>query len=346
MKNFNNLGNFNILGIETSCDETAAAVYSSSKGILSNAIYSQIELHQKYGGVVPEVASRAHLEKMPLIIDQALTEAKLKLEDIDIIAVTNKPGLAGSLLIGLCYAKGIAWSENKKIIGVNHLEGHIFSACIENNIEFPFLCLTASGGHTALYYVTGYGDYKLLGQTLDDAVGEAFDKVSKLIGLGYPGGPIIERYAAQVNFKDFFQYPRPLSNSYDFSLSGLKTAVLYHLKENGWYNLETKILSNTITELIKQEIASSLLCAITDIFKIKLKKAFKEFSDIKSVAFVGGVSANKYIRSQLKDLCEKSNKKFYVPSIEYCTDNAAMIAFVGNYKALQNKFDSLELDIF
>lgn len=198
-----------ILGIETSCDETAAAVYdTSSKRILSNSVFSQVALHEKYGGVVPEIASRSHLEKIGPIVHSALGEtvapARLSIDQIDHIAVTNKPGLAGALLIGICFAKGLAYAHNKKLIAVDHIEGHIFSSCIEDTVPFPHLCLVASGGHTSLFLVKGFGDYTQIGQTLDDAAGEAFDKVAKLVGLGYPGGPRIEALAREVAFQDFF----------------------------------------------------------------------------------------------------------------------------------------------
>ena len=236
-----------ILAIESSCDDTGAAVYvteNKDNKMLSSVLYSQIKNHKKFGGVVPEIASRSHLEKIRSIVESALNNAQISLDNIDIIAVTHKPGLPGSLLVGLSFAKALAWSKGKKLIGVNHLEGHIFSACIENNIPFPFLCITASGGHTALYIVHDYGKFELLGQTLDDAAGEAFDKVSKLIGLEYPGGPIIEQLAKEVNFQDYFDYPRAMPHSYNFSFSGLKTAVLYDLIKKGAYDPKEKKLLN------------------------------------------------------------------------------------------------------
>src|SRR5436190_11210845 len=228
------------LGIETSCDETAAAVYHSTDGLLSNALFSQIELHKNFGGVVPELASRSQLEKIAPIVEEALARADLTLDDIDTIAVTNMPGLPGSLLVGVCFAKALAYAKNKKLIGVNHLEGHIFSACIENVIPFDHLCLTASGGHTSLYLVKNYGDYQLLGETQDDAAGEAFDKIAKLMNLSYPGGPIIEKLAQNVNFTDFYHYPRGKPHTLQFSFSGLKTAILYDLIKKNAYDLKTK----------------------------------------------------------------------------------------------------------
>lgn len=335
-----------ILGIETSCDETAAAVYDSNLGVLSNHLFSQIELHKEFGGVVPEIASRSHLEKIKSIIEVSLSQANKTIEEIDAIAVTNKPGLPGSLLVGLCFAKAIAWAANKKIIGVNHLEGHVFSACIENKVEFPFLCITASGGHTALYLVTDFGEFALIGQTLDDAAGEAFDKVSKLINLGYPGGPIIEKLAQEVNFQDFFNYPRALHNSLDFSFSGLKTAVLYDLVKQDAYDMTSKKFLKDTDLHLKQKVASSLLVCISDIFVQKLNLAFKKYPNVKSVTFVGGVACNKYIANKLHNFCAKNNRQFYKPSPQYCTDNGAMIAFVGNYKYQQGKIDDILLDIY
>lgn len=335
-----------ILGIETSCDETAAAVYDNDSGILSNNLFSQISLHKEYGGVVPEIASRSHMEKIIPIINLALNEAKVTLEDISAIAVTYKPGLPGSLLIGLSYAKALAWSKNKKLIGVNHLEAHIFSACIENQIPFPFLCITASGGHTSLYLVKDYGEYSVLGETLDDAAGEAFDKISKLINLGYPGGPIIEQLATQADFQDFFKYPRATANSLNFSFSGLKTAVMYDLVKRNAYNLqEKKFLENHNTELQKQ-IASSLLVCITDIFEQKLNLAIKLHPKIKAVAFVGGVACNKYIKARLQKWALIHNIDFFNPSHQFCTDNGAMVAFVGAYKARKNQYSNFDLDIY
>lgn len=334
-----------ILGIETSCDETAAAVYSTNDGVKSNVLFSQIELHKKYGGVLPELASRSHLEKINPIVQAALDTAGVTLDAIDCIAVTNKPGLPGSLLVGACFAKALAWARTIPLIGVDHLEGHIFSAHIEHTIPFPHLCLTASGGHTAFYLVHDFGNYELLGETADDAAGEAFDKIAKLLGLPYPGGPAIEKLAAQVDFKDFFHYPRLRKDSFDFSFSGLKTAVLYDLVDRGEYDLKAKkFLKDDITQL-QHHVASSLQVAIGDIFKDKLALAIKKYPHIKAAVFVGGVACNKYIRNVLKNLCDQHNVNFFTPSPQYCTDNAAMIAFVGAYKAQQGKFSDLNLDI-
>ena len=339
-----------ILGIETSCDETAAAVYSSSQGVLSNELFSQVDLHAGYGGVVPEVASRSHLEKIEPIVTAALRKANVSLNDITSVAVTYKPGLPGSLLVGLSFAKTLAWASGKKLIGVNHLEGHMFSACIEHTIPFPFTCITASGGHTALYHVEDYGSFTLLGQTLDDAAGEAFDKVAKLMNLPYPGGPRIEQLAQEVEFKDFFSYPRPTHTTLDFSFSGLKTAVLYDLVKRGAYDLVRKHFLKEDDHFLKCQVASSLLVCIADVFENKLRKIFEsssiDQSSTKAVAFVGGVACNSYLRERLRLFCEKNNRQFFVPARQYCTDNGAMIAFVGHYKALQGKTSAWSLDLY
>jgi N6-L-threonylcarbamoyladenine synthase len=333
------------LGIETSCDETAAAVYHSEKGLLSSTLYSQIELHKNFGGVVPELASREQLEKINSTVALAITQAQMTLDDVDVIAVTHKPGLPGSLLVGVCFAKALAWAKNKKIIGINHLEGHAFSAAIEHTIPFPYLCLTASGGHTSLYLITDFGEYEVLGETQDDAAGEAFDKIAKLMHLPYPGGPIIEQRAGEVNFQDFYRYPRSKNKTLNFSFSGLKTAVLYDLINRGAYDLPTKTFLCPDNEQLKNEVSSSLLVCIADIFEQKLLLAIQNYPKINAIAFVGGVACNNYIVERLKTCATAHQLPFFHPSRAYCTDNAAMIAFVGNYKAQQNKCDDLTLDI-
>jgi N6-L-threonylcarbamoyladenine synthase len=336
---------FITLGIETSCDETAAAVYHSENGLLSSALFSQIELHKDFGGVVPELASRSQLEKINPIVQEALDRALLTLDDIDVIAVTNKPGLPGSLLVGICFAKALAWGKNKKLIGVNHLEGHAFSASIEHNVPFEHLCLTASGGHTSLYLIKGFGDYEILGETQDDAAGEAFDKIAKLMNLPYPGGPVIEKLASDVDFQDFYHYPRSKHKTLDFSFSGLKTAVLYDLVKKGAYDLSTKTFLKPHDEQLHREVASSLLICIADIFEQKLAYTLSLHPHVKAITFVGGVACNKYITQRLQSFAESRNLPFFSPSRQFCTDNAAMIAFVGNYKAQQGHFSDFTLDI-
>ncbi len=336
---------FTVLGIETSCDETAAAVYQTKRGILSNTIYSQIDLHKNFGGVVPELASRSQIEKINPVVQQALDQAHITLDDVDVVAVTNKPGLPGSLLVGLCFAKSIAWAKNKNIIGVNHLEGHVYSAMIEHDIPFPHLCLTASGGHTSLYLIKNFGDYEVLGETLDDAAGEAFDKIARLMNLPYPGGPVIEKLAQEVDFKDYFNYPRGKGKTLNFSFSGLKTAVLYDLVDKNAYDMHNKMFLKDKDETLKKSVSSSLLVCIADIFEQKLTLALKQYPQAKAITFAGGVACNKYICNRLQSLASKNNLPFFTPSRQYCTDNGAMIAFVGHYKAQKGLFDCWDLDI-
>lgn len=335
-----------ILAIESSCDETAAAVFNQSTGMLSNVLFSQIEQHKEFGGVIPEIASRTHLQKIRPIVQEALEVAGKTLDDIDIMAVTHKPGLPGSLLIGVTFAKGMAYARKLPLIGVNHLEGHAFSSMIEHNVPFPHLCLTASGGHTSLYLVKGFGDYEVIGQTTDDAAGEAFDKIAKLINLGYPGGPIIEKLAREAEFKDYFNYPRNRQHTLDFSFSGLKTAVLYDLVKRDAFDLKTKTFLQDHNTELKKQVASSLLVCVGDIFKQKLALAIKQYPEVKAITFVGGVACNKYLKMELATLCQAHTMQFFAPSPRYCTDNAAMIAFVANYKAQQGKFADMTLDIF
>lgn len=335
---------YKVLGIESSCDEVAAAVYTTDKKLLSSKLFSQTEIHKKYGGVVPEIASREHIKKINQITQEALDAAGVTLDDIDVIAVTSKPGLPGSLLIGTCFAKALAVSKNIKMIAIDHLEGHAFSANIEHDIPFPFLCMTASGGHTNMYRVTGFGEYEILGTTLDDAAGEAFDKIAKLLKLGYPGGPIIERLAHEVGFKDFYKYPRNKNIGLNFSFSGLKTAVIYDLVKKNAYDMKTKKLLNS-SEQLRKEVASSFQVCVADIFAKKVKLALDQNDDYKALVFVGGVACNNYIRQRLTDVATRYNLPYFSPSPKYCTDNAAMIAFVGHYKAQQGKFSDRDFDI-
>jgi N6-L-threonylcarbamoyladenine synthase len=324
-------------------------------------LFSQIELHKNFGGVVPELASRSQLEKINPIVHEALKSANVTLDDIDVVAVTNRPGLPGSLLVGICFAKAIAYSllrsplilslskdegqVSKKLIGINHLEGHAFSAFIEHTIPFPHVCITASGGHTSLYLIKNFGDYEVLGETQDDAAGEAFDKIAKLMNLPYPGGPVIEKYARELNFHDFFHYPRAKHKTLDFSFSGLKTAVLYDLVKRNAYDLATKTFLADADEQLKKEVASSLLVCIADIFEQKLALALEQYPHVAAITFVGGVACNRYITERLNTFAASYNLPFFHPSRAYCTDNAAMIAFVGNYKAQQGLFSDFTLDI-
>lgn len=343
-----------ILGIETSCDETGVAVYDNSqKKLLSHALFSQISLHDIYGGVVPEIASRSQLEKINLIISTALDNAGITFDNIDVIAVTHKPGLVGSLLVGVCFAKGLAWAGNKKIIGIDHIEGHIFSSFLHDDgsvrtqIPFPHICLTVSGGHTSLCYVKNFGDYTVLTETLDDAAGEAFDKIAKIMGFSYPGGPMIEKLASEVNFQDFFHYPRTKTEHHEpmFSFSGLKTAVLYSLVKLGAYDLQSGPIPEKLTPELIRHVASSLLVCIGDIFCTNIQLTLKKYPEVQALTFVGGVACNKYLRARLQEVCTQSNKQFFIAPPKFCTDNGAMIAFVGGYKAEQEKFSDFHLDV-
>lgn len=336
-----------IFAIETSCDETSCAVYDPKRTqLLSNIIFSQIDIHKKFGGVLPEQAAQTHLEKINLAAQEALEQANSTLADISTFAVTHKPGLPGSLLIGLCFAKGLAWSLKKNIIGVNHLDSHVFSTFLEHDVPFPHICLTASGGHTSIYLVENYLKLKLLGTTQDDAAGEAFDKIAKLLELPYPGGPEIERLAAQAHFVDYYHYPRTMPNSLDFSFSGLKTAVLYDMAHRNLYNLHEKKLTSACTATEKIKIASSLLACIKDIFIQKFTLAIKKHPTVKALTLVGGVACNKFIRGAIQTFAQQHNCTFYAPSPILCTDNAGMIAYVAYLKAAKNDFSNYTLDIF
>ncbi|MFA5306959.1 MAG: tRNA (adenosine(37)-N6)-threonylcarbamoyltransferase complex transferase subunit TsaD [Candidatus Babeliales bacterium] len=343
-----------ILGIDTSCDETGAAVFdTAAQKLRSHALFSQIDLHEIYGGVVPEIASRSQLEKIDLIIAHALSQAGISADQLEGIAVTNRPGLVGSLLVGVCFAKGMAWALHKKIMGIDHLEGHIFSSFLQadgsvnTTIKFPMLALSASGGHTAMHIVKDFGVYELISQTQDDAAGEAFDKIAKMLGLGYPGGALIEKLAAQVNFHDFFSYPRTKFSvdRLDFSFSGLKTAVLYDLAKKGAYDLHNGPIKEVLTQTLQQHVASSLLVCIGDILSTAVQKALHKYPELQCVTFAGGVACNKYLRSRLETCCVQNHKTFVAAQPQFCTDNGAMIAFVGGYKAQRNEWDTLDLDV-
>jgi N6-L-threonylcarbamoyladenine synthase len=336
-----------ILGIESSCDETAAAVYHQEHGLLSNALFSQAELHKESGGVIPEVASREQLEKIEPIITLALKNARITLDEIDVIAVTNRPGLPGSLLVGLCFAKSLAFARNKQLIGINHLEGHTFSPFLEHTVPFPHLCITASGGHTSLNLVRGFGDFITLADTRDDAAGEAFDKIAKLMGLPYPGGPVLELLAREIDFADTRNYPRGTKQkTLEFSFSGLKTAVLYDLIKQDAYNLDNKEFLRPQDHDLIRHVAASLHVCIADIFIHKLELALALHPEAEAITFVGGVACNAYIAKRLHDFAASQSRAFYKPSAQFCTDNAAMIAFVGSYKAAHHEFNDLDLDIF
>ncbi len=312
-----------VLGIETSCDETAAAVLQDGNQLLSNVIFDQIQIHNKYGGVVPELAGRSHIERIHLVITQSLKTAGVTLEEIDLIAVTRGPGLVGALLVGLNTAKGIAYASNKPLIGVNHLEGHLLAVFLQEPVQFPFLALGVSGGHTDMYRVEGFGKYKRLGRTRDDAAGECFDKVAKMMGLGYPGGPIIEKLARSGNPKAI-AFPRAMleKDSLDFSFSGLKTAVRYYLE---------KRQRGDVPELPDEDVAASFQTAVIEVLVKKLLLACEQ-NDLERVVVTGGVASNGALREAVKLAALQRGMQVYFPKPVYCTDNAAMIACAGYHR--------------
>lgn len=314
-----------ILAIESSCDETAASVVKNGREVLSNVISSQIELHKLYGGVVPEIASRKHIEKINQVIEEALSEAKVTLDDIDAIGVTYGPGLVGALLVGVAEAKAIAYAKNLPLVGVHHIEGHISANFIENKeLEPPFVCLVVSGGHTHLVCVKDYGKYEIIGRTRDDAAGEAFDKVARAIGLGYPGGPKIDKLSKEGN-PDAIVFPKAHINDapYDFSFSGVKSAVLNYI--NG-----CKMKGEDYN---RADIAASFQKAVTDVLVGNAMRAVKEYGTSK-FAIAGGVASNSTLRAAMKKACEERNVEFYYPSPIFCTDNAAMIGVAAYYEYL------------
>lgn len=328
----------NILGIESSCDETAAAVYSNGT-LLSNVVATQA-VHQKFGGVVPELASRAHQQHIWPTVQQALDEAGCSIENIDAVAVTHGPGLMGALLVGLCFAKGLALANNLKLIGVNHMDAHIYANFIEATPNFPFVCLTVSGGHTQLIHVTEPFKHTILGQTRDDAAGEAFDKIGKIFGLPYPAGPLVDKYARIGNPK-FHTFPQALlSEGLDFSFSGLKTSALYHLEKIGDEKQRQTYLEQSLPDL-----CASVSQAITEVLIKKLERAVVD-TGVKTVLLAGGVSANSMLREKAEKLANRLNCYLHIPKLAYCTDNAAMIAITGYLKAKQGLYDDMSLKPF
>ena len=324
-----------ILGIESSCDETAASVVRGGREVLSNVISSQIPDHQIYGGVVPEIASRRHIENIDGVIEQALAEARMSWEDIDAIAVTYGPGLVGALLVGLAEAKALAYSLHKPLLGVHHIKGHIAANYITNpQWEPPFLCLVVSGGHTHLIRVEDYTRYTILGKTKDDAAGEAFDKVSRAIGLGYPGGPQIQK-AAEQGDPCAIHFPRPCleEEGYDFSFSGLKSAVLNYLNQQEMKKEPWRA----------EDVAASFQASVVEVLTEKTMQAAEAFG-LRKVAVAGGVSANRPLRQSLEQACRKRNFDFCVPDFIYCTDNAAMIACAAYYSYEQPESSGLDLN--
>ena len=315
-----------ILAIESSCDETAAAVVRNGREVLSNVISSQIDLHKLYGGVVPEIASRKHIEKINQVIEETLKEAGKTLDDIDAIGVTYGPGLVGALLVGVAAAKAVAWARKIPLVGVHHIEGHISANYIEHpDLEPPFLCLVASGGHTHLVKVEDYGKYEILGRTRDDAAGEAYDKVARAIGLGYPGGPKIDRIAKEGN-PDAIVFPRAKIGDcpYDFSFSGVKSAVLNYLNQAQMKGEEVN----------RADLAASFQKAVVDVLVEHTMQAARDYH-MDKIAIAGGVASNGTLRAAMEEACRKDGYKFYRPSPIFCTDNAAMIGVAAYYEYIK-----------
>jgi len=328
-----------ILGIDTSCDDTSAAVLTDGRTVLSNIINSQIKLHHVYGGVVPELASREHIRNIAPVVDEALSKAGIGMDRLDGIAVTIGPGLIGSLLVGLYYAKGLAMVRKIPLVGVNHLEGHVLSALLEDTQpDFPFVALTVSGGHTSLYHVKGLGQYVPMGQTLDDAAGEAYDKVAKILGLGYPGGAVIEALALSGD-KNKIHFPRAQisPDSLDFSFSGLKTAVSMFI--NKWNESEEKQ-----AEVTKEDIAACFQEAVIDVLAQKFLKA-AERVNVNTLVLAGGVACNKALRQRLALETDARGMRLCYPRPFYCTDNGAMIALAGHYRIQRGERMDLADDV-
>lgn len=324
-----------ILGIESSCDETAAAVIKNGRTVLSNVISSQIELHKLYGGVVPEIASRKHIEKINQVIEEALQQAGTTIEDLDAVAVTYGPGLVGALLVGVAEAKAISYAAGKPLVGVHHIEGHVSANYIEHKeLEPPFLCLVVSGGHTHLVMVKDYGIYEIIGRTRDDAAGEAFDKVARAIGLGYPGGPKIDLLAKEGD-KDAIIFPRGHIEGapFDFSFSGVKSAVLNYL--NGC-NMKGE-------EVNRANVAASFQNAVVDVLVSRTILAAEE-QKLRKVAMAGGVASNSALREGMEKACKEHGLELYYPSPVYCTDNAAMIGVAGYYEYKKGIRHTLDLN--
>lgn len=320
-----------VLGIETSCDETGVAIYHSEKGLISDFLYSQITMHSEYGGVVPELASRDHIRRVIPLIKQCLQAGELKSNDINGIAYTAGPGLMGALLVGATTARSLAWAWQVPAIAVHHMEGHLLAPMLEENPPaFPFVALLVSGGHTLLVRVDGIGQYQLLGESIDDAAGEAFDKTAKMLGLGYPGGPKVSALAEQG--KPRFKFPRPMTDrpGLDFSFSGLKTFTMNTLHETAQ------------TEQDKADIAYAFQTATAETLTIKCRRALQQ-TGLKRLVIAGGVSANKQIRAALLEMTAKEKAQLYFPRLNFCTDNGAMIAYAGCQRLLAGQQESLEI---
>ncbi|WP_027148277.1 tRNA (adenosine(37)-N6)-threonylcarbamoyltransferase complex transferase subunit TsaD [Methylobacter tundripaludum] len=320
-----------VLGIETSCDETGVAIYHSEQGLCSHILYSQVAMHSEYGGVVPELASRDHIRKLVPLIKQCLQESQLTGSDINGIAYTAGPGLMGALLVGAATARSLAWAWQVPAIAVHHMEGHLLAPMLEENPpEFPFVALLISGGHTLLVQVEGIGRYQLLGESLDDAAGEAFDKTAKMLGLGYPGGPKLSALAEQGTPQ--IKFPRPMTDrpGLDFSFSGLKTFTMNTINASGKTNQD------------KADVAAAFQQAVAETLSIKCKRALQQ-TGLKRLVIAGGVSANKQIRASLTQMVAKENAQLYFPRLEFCTDNGAMIAYAGCQRLMAGQQQGLEI---
>jgi N6-L-threonylcarbamoyladenine synthase len=321
-----------ILAIETSCDETSASIIKNGSKEISTVVLSQMDIHKQYGGVVPEIASRHHIRNITLVLEETLQKAKMKMKQIDAFAVTYGPGLIGSLLIGLQTAKTLSFIYQKPLIPVHHIAGHIYANQLEKDFSFPLICLVVSGGHTDLIYMDGHYSFKKIGSTLDDAVGESYDKVARVMGLDYPGGPLVDKLAAQG--QDTYDLPKPLlDDTYNFSFSGLKTAVVnlvHNEKQRG-------------NEIIKENLACSFQNRVIDILVKKTMQAIKEYK-VKQLLVSGGVAANRGLRERLKEECKKHQIDLVIPRINYCTDNAAMIGVAAYYAYQRDIIADLTLD--
>jgi len=321
-----------ILAVETSCDETSIAIVKNGNKIVSDVILTQMDVHANYGGVVPEIASRMHAENITMVLEQTLKQTDITMEDIDAIAVTYAPGLLGALLVGIEFAKTLSYVYNKPLIKVNHLIGHIYASIFENEFKFPMLAVVVSGGHTELVVMKDDYDFEMLGSTMDDAIGEAYDKVARVLGIPYPGGPGVEKEAAKG--QPTYQLPKPVDDdTYNFSYSGLKSAIINLVNKEKAHN----------NEIRKEDLACSFQTAAVDEVARKLDLALTNY-DIKNVVVAGGVSANQYLRSELKKVTDKHNANLYVPSLRYCTDNAAMIGAAAYPLYKRQEFTNLALN--
>lgn len=328
-----------VLGIESSCDETAAAVYTTAGGLRSNVVASQ-KIHTRFGGVVPELASRAHQQTIWGTVAQALEEAGVTAGQVDVVAVTQGPGLMGALLVGLCFAKGFVLANGNRLVGVNHMDAHMYANFIDRPPVYPFLCLTVSGGHTQLTYVSEPFTHELLGKTRDDAAGEAFDKVGKILGLPYPAGPVMDKRSQNGN-PNFHKFPQALlGEGFDFSFSGLKTSVLYYLQNQGDETAQAAFLAQNL-----DDVCASVSHAITEVLVKKLEAAMQA-TGCRSIMLAGGVSANTMLREKARQLAARTGADLMIPKMAYCTDNAAMIAITGHMLAQRGAFSDLRLKPF